>query len=171
MTRRDSPYPANAAPDAVLEQAQALLDRLLQELGSSAEGRTMLASVEPAQVDADYERAWRLMADDDMIGATDAFGELAQRVPDQHRIQFGFALCLQHHGMVDDALRHYSLAFVLDPSQAACAYRLGECLFATGDLEAAREAMLTAIELAVIEGNDPNVGLYARQALDEWATG
>ena len=169
MTRRESPDPANAAPDAVLEQAQALLDRLLQELGSSAEGRAMLASVEPAQVDADYERAWRLMADGDMIGATDAFGELAQRVPDQHRIQFAFALCLQHHGLVDEAMRHYSLAFILDPSQAACAYRMGECLFATRALEAAREAMLTAIELSAIEGNDPDIATYAQQALDEWA--
>lgn len=152
------------------QQLSALLDRLLAELGASNEGRALLAAAEPTQVEADYDRAWQLMAAGDMDAATDAFGELAQRAPDQHRIQFGLGLCLQHHGLVDDALRHYGLAFVLDPSQAACAFRMGECLLARGDLEDGREAMLTAIELSSIEGHDPEIRHYAQEALDEWAS-
>ena len=79
--------------------------------------------------------------------ATEQFGQLAVRVPDQFRIQFGFALCLQYFGMVEDAGRHFSLAYLLDPSSAACAFRLGECLRAAGHREEAREALLTAIQL------------------------
>lgn len=152
-------------------QIQAQWTRLLGEVRSLPQGGELLDALEPERVEADYERAWTMLSTGDLVAATDAFGELARRVPDQHRIQFGFALCLQHHGLLVDALKHYGLAFVLDPSSAACAFRIGECLWAQGDHEDAREAMLTAIELSRIAGNDQQIRLLAQSALDDWVSG
>ncbi|MEN9775106.1 MAG: hypothetical protein RL322_2176 [Pseudomonadota bacterium] len=152
------------------EQAQTLLERLIGEVIERPHGRAALRSMEPAQVEADYARAWALLSAGDLSAATDAFGELARRVPDQHRIQLGFALCLQHHGLVEDALRHYGLAFVLDPSSATCAFRIGECLWVRGDHSDAREAMLTAIELGSIQDHDSQIIALAQASLDEWAS-
>lgn len=150
---------------------KALLDRLIDEASAVPRGAAILQSLEPAQIEADYGRAWEMLSAGELSAAADAFGELARRAPDQHRVHFGFALCLQHHGLVDDALRHYGLAFALDPSSAACAFRMGECLWARGDHEDAREAMLTAIELCSIEGNDPQIIGWAQSTLDEWTSG
>jgi len=152
------------------DQAQALVDRLIGEVIELPHGQAALRSMEPAQVEADYARAWALLSAGDLSAATDAFGELARRVPDQHRVQLGFALCLQHYGLLADALRHYGLAFVLDPSSATCAFRIGECLWARGDHQDAREAMLTAIELGSIQDSDPQIIGLAQASLDEWAS-
>jgi len=161
---------ATAPSDPDHEKAQALLSRLIDEVRALPGGKPVLESLDPVQIEADYGHAWMMLSASELEAATDAFGELARRVPDQHRVQFGLALCLQHHGLVADALRHYGLAFVLDPSSAACAFRIGECLWARGDHEDAREAMLTAIELGGIEGNDPRIIALAQATLDEWAS-
>lgn len=63
------------------------------------------------------------------------------------RFQFGYALCLHQLGHVAEAARHYGLAWMLDCSDAAAAFRLGECHAALGDREAAAEAFETAIQL------------------------
>ncbi len=143
-----------------------MLDELLAAIGSTPEGVRALQEIDPVQLEAEYALAWQAMAQEDMVAAAEAFGQLAVKAPDQYRVQFGWALCLQHFGLTQDAGRHYGLAFVLDPSSAACAYRLGECLLATSQFEAAREALLTAIELCEVPGNDPAIRGYAQAALD-----
>ena len=151
---------------AAVEQAQAMLDELLANIASTPEGAQALADAQPAQIEAEYALAWQAMAAGDMVAAADAFGQLTIKAPDQYRVQFGWALCLQHFGLLEDAGRHYGLAYVLDPSSAACAYRLGECLLATAQFEAAREALLTAIELCDVPGSDQDIRSYAQAALD-----
>ncbi len=151
---------------AAIEQLQSRLEEVLQSLASTPEGAQALAEIEPARIDAEYAVAWQAMASGDMVAAADAFGSLALKVSDQYRVQFGWALCLQHFGLVEDAGRHYGLAYLLDPSSAACAYRLGECLLATGQIEDAREALLTAIQLCDVPGADPDIRGHAQAALD-----
>lgn len=147
--------------------AEALLQALMAQMRTTPEGAAELQQLEPAQIDADYALAREALDLGDMIRATDLFADLAQRAPDQHRVHFGFGLCLQHFGLARDAARHYGYAFVLDPSSAACAFRMGECLAHLGDREAAREAFSTAVELCAIEGNAPEIREFALQSLDE----
>ena len=162
MTEAPNPDDEQAA----IEQAEAMLDEMLKAIASTPVGAQALVDADPALIEAEYALAWQAMADGEMVAAADAFGQLAIKAPDQYRVQFGWALCLQHFGMIEEAGRHYSLAYVLDPSSAACAYRLGECLLATSQLEAAREALLTAIELCDVPGSDPEIRGYAQAALD-----
>jgi Flp pilus assembly protein TadD len=149
------------------ENPEELLQALITQMRSTPEGAAALQRLEPEQIDTDYAVAWEALDQGDMMRATDLFADLAQRVPDQHRIHFGFGLCLQHFGLARDAARHYGYAFVLDPSSAACAFRMGECLAHLGDRDAAREAYTTAVELCAIEGNAPEIRDFALQALDE----
>jgi Flp pilus assembly protein TadD len=76
-------------------------------------------------------------------------------------------LCLHQLGRVVDAAQHYALAWTLDPSDAGCALRLGECHAALGDREAAAEAFHTAIELCSPPDTNPDIRLAAEAALDQ----
>ncbi len=144
---------------------QVLQDMLAAALAEPGSGEK-LAQIDSARIEADYAEAWQALHAGDMARATERFGALATRAPDQYRIQFGFALCLQHFGLIEDAGRHFSLAYVLDPSSASCAFRLGECLHAAGHFEAAREALLTAIQLCDVPGADPAIRQFAQDELD-----
>jgi hypothetical protein len=75
-------------------------------------------------------------------------------------------LCLQHFGETQLAGEYYSLAYSLDPSDAACAYRLGECLVASGHIPDGQDALRAAIQLTALPGSDPNIRLLAEQLLE-----
>ena len=164
LTAADAP--TDAPTDAQWAQAESMISELLQQIRAQAASPEEAAEADPAVVERDYAQAWQAMADGDMLRATDLFGELALRAPDQFRVQFGFGLCLQHAGLVEDAGRHFGLAYVLDPSSAACAFRLGECLLTAGHRDDAREAFLTAIELCDVPDTDQEIRAYAQDALD-----
>ena len=94
------------------------------------------------------------------------FGHLAAFMPGNSRYQFGFALCLQHFGETQLAGEYYSLAYALDPSDAACAFRLGECLVAAGHISDGQDALRAAIQLTELADSDPGIRLLAEQLLD-----
>ena len=52
------------------------------------------------------------------------------------------------------------------PSDAACAYRVGECLAACGHLTDARDALQVALKLCGLPKTDPSVRVLTLALLD-----
>lgn len=82
---------------------------------------------------------------------------LQQAQPDESAYRFGYALTLQQMGEIKQAGEQYTIAFALDPTDAACAFRLGECLAALGYTLDAQDALQAAIQLCDIPRNDPKI--------------
>lgn len=120
---------------------------------------------DPAALVKAYQQACERLAQADMDQATVQFEGLVQAAPLEQRFQFGLGLCLQNAGRIADALRHYGVAYVLDASDAACAFRMGECLAAAGLLDDAREAFEAAMALSKLPSNAIEVGQMAETAL------
>lgn len=99
--------------------------------------------------------------------ALDAFSSLVAIKSLDTRYLFGFALSLQHLNAVEKAAEYFSLAYALEPSNGACAYRIGECLLALGHHEEACDALRAAIELDAVPGADPEVREMAQELLDQ----
>lgn len=144
--------------DAVMDRLSMLLDKVEQDLPPLPSQEEMESSYN-AGIDAMEQERWD--------EALDVFGNLAALQPGNPRYQFGFALCLQQFGQIQQAGEYFSLAYALDPSDAACAYRLGECLAACGYIADAQEALRTAIQLTELPESDPNIRGLAESLLDQ----
>lgn len=99
------------------------------------------------ELEAAYAQACAHVDREDFNSALELLLYVVVHDPYDFRFQFGYALCLHQLGQVADAARHYGLAWMLDPSDAGSAFRLGECHAALGDHDAAAEAFHTAIAL------------------------
>ena len=124
-----------------------------------------LIGVTPEHLESVYDRGCERVAAEDFESALDAFLFLAVHDPYEFRYQFGYATCLQQLGSIADAAKHFGLAWILDPSDAGCAFRLGECHAAMGDRDAAREAFETAIQLCGPPNFDPQIRAAAEDGL------
>lgn len=146
------------------------LERITQGLESMRDSLdpdgSLRRALEPAQLEAAYEQAWHALNEERMDEALDAFVDLALAAPGDRRFQWGTALCFQYFGRIEEAARHYGLCYVLDPSDAACAYRIGECLEAKGMTEDAREAWNTALLLCEVPGANLDIRALAQAGLD-----
>lgn len=89
--------------------------------------------------------------------------------PWERAYQLALGHCLHHLGEYEAAGRMYGLALLLDATDAACAYRVGECLAAMSHLADAREAFETAIKLSVLDPEYGEVRVEAEQRLAELA--
>jgi predicted Zn-dependent protease len=150
--------------EALAERGRRALDRLRDEIDWSA--LEALIEPDPRQLEAWFDAGQLALTEGRMDDALDAFCDLATAAPGQAPYQFGFALCLLHFGDIAAAGRHFSAAYALDPSDAAAAYRVGECLVALGHVEDAREALLTAKTLARQADADPIILDLSTQLLD-----
>lgn len=83
--------------------------------------------------------------------------QLVSAQPGEPSFQFGFALALQQLGQIELAAKHFSCAYALDPTDAACAYRIGECLLALGWTADAHDALLAAQQLCDLPQNAPQI--------------
>jgi Flp pilus assembly protein TadD len=117
------------------------------------------------QLEAVYAKACDSVEQEDFEGALAHMLHVVVHNPYEFRFQFGYALCLHQLGRVADASKHYGLAWMLDPSDAAAAFRLGECHAALGDREAAAEAFETAIALCDPPYLQPEIRMAANAAL------
>jgi tetratricopeptide (TPR) repeat protein len=160
MSTHATTTPVAIEPD--LSPLKKALDQILQ----APITQQLLEATNAARLDTAYALAWQALAEGRLESATEQFAQLAALAADQFRVQFGFALCLQHQGLIEQAAHHYSTAYVLDPSSASCAFRLGECLNALGYREEAREALVTAVQLCEVPGTDPNIREFATAELD-----
>lgn len=117
------------------------------------------------QLEVIYAQACAHVDEDDFEGALERLLYVVVHDPYDFRFQFGYALCLHQLGQVADAAKHYGLAWMLDPSDAGSAFRLGECHAALGDHEAAAEAFHTAIALCNPPDLQPEIRLASESAL------
>lgn len=141
----------------------ALLDQLLARLEPAAKA----LAPEPPSVQelAELWQQAQLALDEGRSDAVALWSDLAVYMPGQAGAQFGLALSLQQEGQTEMAGRHFSYAYALDPSDAATAFRLGECLLALGYPNDAREALLAAQQLCELPHNRPEIGQMAEQLM------
>jgi Flp pilus assembly protein TadD len=117
------------------------------------------------QLEAVYTVGCERVDREDFEGALDPMLYVVVHNPYEFRYQFAYGLCLHQLGQVADAAKHYGLAWMLDPSDAGTAFRLGECHAALGDQEAAAEAFETAKALCDPPTFQSNIRLAAEAAL------
>jgi tetratricopeptide (TPR) repeat protein len=139
-------------------------DALQRVLGG--ETLAALTGVPQQQLEALYADSCACVDREDFDAAQDLLLYLVMHDPSDFRFQFGYGLCLHQLGCVADAAKHYGLAYLLDASDAGCAYRLGECHESLGDGEAAAEAFRTAIALCALPDAAPGLRVLAEAGLD-----
>jgi tetratricopeptide (TPR) repeat protein len=154
----------NPSPTTADDRSTAALRDVMEALGIST-------GHPPRALDAQalrfaYEAASQALEQGQVGSARAQFEALVAAAPLEQRVHFGLGLCLQDEGRIADALRHYSLAYLLDASDAACAFRMGECLAAAGQTEAARESFEAVKLLCALPSNSPELGSWAQQALE-----
>ena len=161
---------ANRSHAEIAASAEASLERLWSGIGASAlDALVDGEAVDQAELDRLYDQGREALAQERLDEALDAFASLAVRAPGKPEYQFGYALCLQHFGQVKEAGRHFAASLALDPSDAACAYRLGECLAGCGYLDDARDALNAALALCRLPDCDPGIAPLAESLLDRLA--
>ncbi len=153
-------------PDALLKEIELLTKQLDAALPELVAQRDRAAASAPVDLEALYELAWDALNESKMDEALDRFVDLAIAAPTDRRFQWGAALCLHHFGLIEDAARHYGICYILDPSDAACAYRIGECLEVRRLFDDAREAWSTALLLCEVPGANPEIRSLAQAGLD-----
>ena len=94
---------------------------------------------------------------------------LVTQAPWDRRFQYSLGLCQQHRGEYDSAGSFYANALMLDATDALSAFRMGECLAAQDDRDAARDAFEAAIQLSAIGVDQQQVRGFAESALDQLA--
>jgi type III secretion system low calcium response chaperone LcrH/SycD len=118
------------------------------------------------ELEAVYAEAVDRIEREEFSEALDLGVFLVTHQPWDRRFHFVFALCLQHLGDYESAARHYSQCYMLDATDAACAYRIGECLEALGQVEEAREAYRSALDLSFAGEGLPELRDAAQSRLD-----
>lgn len=152
------------ADPAELAAAAQLTDALSRIFG----GETLadIESIPQEYLETLYDDSCNFVDAADFESALDPLLYLVTANPYDFRFQFGYALCLHQLGQAADAAKHYGLAYMLDPRDPGCAYRLGECHLAMGDREAAEEAFHAAIALSIPPTAISEVRAAAEAALD-----
>jgi len=162
---------ANPPPEALTPEQITQLQSVVE--GFLTQGLTLadLKGIPAADLEAVYAGAWQHL----MEGrAADALPDLALLVahnPWDARFEFALALTLQQLGRHEPALQHYLQAVLLDPDNAACTLRLGECLEALGQAAAAQEAYRRCIDLSWQSVADAELRRYAQLGLDRLYSG
>ena len=139
------------------------LERALIALDPTGQMRQAMTA---AQVEQLYPEARALLASGQVDAALEPFTRLVVCAPHDARFQLGLGLCLQRLGRIEDAARHYGMAYIMNPSDAACAFRLAECLESSGDVTEAKDAYLAALQLCDVPGASQELRPYAQAGLD-----
>jgi tetratricopeptide (TPR) repeat protein len=150
---------------STLAAVQTLLVRSISLVNQVDPGPQAFPSA--SEIEALYNAGIDALEEERFDAALEIFGHLTSWMPGHARYKFAFALCLQHFGEVQLAGEHYSLAYALDPSQADCAFRLGECLAVAGHIVEAQDALRAAIQLTELPGSNPDIRILAERLLDQ----
>lgn len=135
-----------------LDRLESLLEQLRPNAQQAAQQR-----LDPESFKALWAKAEQALEGPDVGVAVNLWSELVQLQATEPACHFGYGLALQRAGELEPAGRHFSYAYALDPSDAACAYRLGECLLALGWTADAHDALLAAQQLCELPHNDPQI--------------
>jgi len=148
---------------AKLTEYREHMEKFLLELDPDGQMRQAMTMASTEEL---YTRARSLLTSRQMDEALEAFTQLVLCAPHNPRFQFGLGLCLHHFGRIVDASRHYGLAYIMNPSDAACAFRLAECLESAGDLIEAKDAYLAALQLCDVPGAPQQLRPHAQAGID-----
>ncbi len=145
--------PSDPKVAAIVEQLSARLAALPAELDglrSLAEsGRTLaeVRGITSDELDALYDVAYGLCDEGSFHHALPIALQLVLHAPHNPRYSFMAASCLQRQQQPKHAALLFAQTLLLQPEDAAAAYRLGECLLALNHKDEAREVLLETVEL------------------------
>lgn len=148
---------------AVPTREHTLADAMNQLVGAATLDEA--AEIPAGDLETLYAQAFEHVEKEEFDAALELLMTLVVSNPYDFRFQFGYALCLHQLGRAPDAAKHYGIAYMLDPSDAGTAFRLGECLASMGDREAATEAFETAIALCNPPGPNHEIRVASSAAL------
>ena len=153
MTSSYTHPPSDPKVAAIVEQLSERLSVLPAELDglrSLAEsGRTLaeIRGITTDELDALYDMAHELCDEGSFHHALPIALQLVLHAPHNPRYGFMAASCLQRQNRPEQALLLFAQTLLLQPEDAAAAYRLGECLLALNHYNEAREILLETVEL------------------------
>lgn len=115
---------------------------------SGAQTPASSRGINQEELEAQYAYAFELQQQGNHEEALEAVSLLLNLDAWQPKFHYLCGLCLQHLSQPAAAAKTYAQALLLDATDALTAYRMAECLAATGDQEAAKEALAAAINLS-----------------------
>ena len=157
--------PAMPQDKTDISSPEGLVDALLGHGLTSA----MAHGITDDELEAVYAQGYEALERGDLDDALGHLSFLVIQQPWDPRFQYSLGLCQQHRGEYASAGSFYANALMLDATDALCAFRMGECLVAQDDREAARDAFEAAIQLSAIGGQQQQVRGFAESALDQLA--
>ena len=152
----------STAPNVDLTTPEGIVSAFLEHGITPADAK----GITEDELEAVYYELCSRVLDEKFSQALDLAVFLVTHQPWDRRFVFAFALCLQQLGQYETAARHFSEAYIMDATDAGCAYRIGECMEAMGDADAAREAYKSALDLSYIGSGSPEIRDAAQGRLD-----
>ncbi len=115
-----------------------------------------IAGLDANALEAIYRRGYNSWQKGDIDSATSDFGFLVLNQPLDRRFHFAFASALHRQGEFANALTFYGYAVAIRANEPDAVYRIAECLYELGEIEAARDALDAVIALCY--GQAENLG-------------
>lgn len=154
------PEPLDSTADFTTPEG--VVSALLEKGTTLAEAK----GITDEELEAVYAQVCDFLDQENFDQALDSAFFLVTHQPWDRRFHFIYALCLQNLGQIEPAARHYSHAYAFDPTDTACAYRIGECLEQLGILDEAKEAYKASIDLSFQGAGLPEIRDAAQSRLD-----
>jgi len=149
-----------AIVEQLSERLAAMPDELDWLLSLAASGRTLaeVRGISLDELDALYGVGYELCNEGSFHHALPIALQLVLHAPREPRYSFMAGSCLQRQNQPEHAALLFAQTLLLQPEDAAAAYRLGECLLAVDRNDEARNVLLEAVELC--RGNERYRRIY-----------
>ncbi|WP_199065419.1 BTAD domain-containing putative transcriptional regulator [Chitinimonas sp. BJB300] len=130
-------------------------------------GRQTLADVaglDANALEAIYSRGYAAWEAGDIDAATADFGFLVLHQPLDRRFHYAFASALHRQGELMHALTIYGYAAAMQANEPGAIYRIAECLYELGEIEATRDALDAVIALCYGQPENREFGALLQHA-------
>ncbi len=158
------PPPRDPEVAAIVEQLSERLASLPDELewlqSLAASGRTLaeVRGISTDELDALYGVGYDLCNEGSFHHALPIALQLVLHAPREPRYSFMAASCLQRQNQPEQAMLLFAQTLLLQPEDAAAAYRLSECLIVLDRQDEAHDLLLETVELC--RGNERYRSIY-----------
>jgi len=149
-----------AIVEQLSERLATLPDELewLQSLAASGHTLAEVRGISSDELDALYGVGYDLCNEGSFHHALPIALQLVLHAPREPRYSFMAGSCLQRQNQPEQAVLLFAQTLLLQPDDAAAAYRLGESLLAIDRNEEARDVLLETVELC--RGNERYRRIY-----------
>lgn len=106
-----------------------------------------MANFSEADLEAMYKNGYDAWESGDLQSAADSFAMLTMLKPEDYRFAFAFGCVLKYSHQYLYALSLFKQALLLEPEYPFITFHIAECMLALKEIEAARDALDTTIEL------------------------